>query len=109
MNLLFVCNQGKNRSRTAAELFKGRYKTRSSGLFASRPLSEKALTWADLVVVMEDAQRAEIGKRFPATYLKKKIISLDIPDIFQYNQSELIDLLQDQKGAILAAVGKPEP
>ena len=48
----------------------------------------------DVVVVMEDHQRKELSLRFPSEYLKKRIVSLDIPDTFYYNQPELIELIK---------------
>lgn len=94
MKLLFICNQNKNRSKTAERLFKNKYKTKSAGLYNEKPLNKRQLSWADLVVVMDDSQRNEISKRFPELYLKKRIISLNINDIYKYNQKELIDELK---------------
>ena len=96
MNILFICNQNQNRSKTAQELFKGAHKTRSAGLYNDKPLNEKQLAWADIVVVMEDDQRSEIARRFPKQYLKKQILSLGIPDTYHYKQAELIDLLKSK-------------
>lgn len=95
MKILFICNQGENRSRTAAEFFK-EHETRYKGIYYNL-VSESDLEWADLVVVMEDFQRTEIGKLFPEQYLKKKIISFDIPDIYRYGQQELYDILKMKK------------
>ena len=100
MNVLFICNQNQNRSKTAEHMFWKRFTTRSAGLYNEHPLTEKELQWADIVVVMEDAQRTEISRRFPALYLQKRIISLDIPDIYQYNQPELVQLLSERVKAI---------
>lgn len=91
--VLFICNQNKHRSKTAEELFKDRFETRSAGLFNEKPISEKELGWADILVVMEEEQRLEIAKRFPKYYLQKRIISLDIHDAYYYNQLELVDIL----------------
>lgn len=96
MNVLFVCNQNQNRSKTAAELFKDRFKTKSAGLYNEKPLSKKQLSWADTVIVMEDNQRSEIAKRFPELYMQKRILSLDIPDTFHFNQPKLICLLKSK-------------
>ncbi|HIH31431.1 TPA: phosphotyrosine protein phosphatase [Candidatus Woesearchaeota archaeon] len=93
MNILFVCNQGQNRSRTAEFLFRDRFNTKSAGLF-NNLLTEKQLKWADMVFVMEEFQRTEISKRFQKEYLKKRIINLDIPDTYYFNQPELVDLLK---------------
>ncbi|MFH1132898.1 MAG: phosphotyrosine protein phosphatase [Nanoarchaeota archaeon] len=100
MNLLFVCNQNENRSKTAEELFKDRENVRSAGLFNKKPLTREQLSWADLVLVMEDRQRAEIGKRFQE-YLQKRILSLDIPDVFAHNQPELKALIKEKVSVLL--------
>jgi len=96
MNVLFICNQNQNRSKTAEELFKGRFQTKSAGLYNEKPVTEKQLSWADVIVVMEDEQRTEIAKRFPRLYMQKKIISLDIPDMYYYNDPKLINLLESK-------------
>ncbi len=96
MRVLFICNQNQNRSKTAEELFKDRFETKSAGLYNMKPVTEKQLAWADVIVVMEEEQRSEIAKRFPKQYMQKRIISLDIPDVYHYNQPELIDLLEDK-------------
>ena len=96
MKVLFICNQNQNRSKTAEDLFKGKFQTKSAGLYNENPVSEKQLSWADLVIVMEDGQRAELAKRFPKLYLQKKILSFDIPDVYYYNQPELVNLLKSK-------------
>jgi len=93
MRVLFICNQNQNRSKTAEEIFRESYETKSAGLYNEKPVSEKQIQWADLVVVMDDNQRLELSKRFPKQYLQKRILSLDIPDIYRYQQPELISLL----------------
>lgn len=89
MKVLFVCNQNLNRSKRAEHLFRGRFETRSAGLYNEKPVTANQIEWADIVVVMENVQRAEIARRFPKQYLKKRIVSLDIPDIYYYEQEEL--------------------
>ncbi|HLG24657.1 MAG TPA: phosphotyrosine protein phosphatase [Candidatus Nanoarchaeia archaeon] len=98
MKLLFICNQNQNqnRSKTAEEIFKNKFETKSAGLYNQKPLTRKQLSWADLIVVMEDSQRTEIAKRFPKEYLQKRIISLNIPDIYNYQQPELNQLLKNK-------------
>ncbi len=96
MKVLFICNQNENRSKTAEQLFKDRFKTKSAGLFNYKPVTESQIKWADAIIVMEDRQRTEIAKRFPKQYMHKRILSLNIPDIFTYNQPKLIDLLKSK-------------
>jgi len=40
VNILFICNQGENRSKTAAEIFSGKYQTTSAGLYGGAPVTE---------------------------------------------------------------------
>jgi predicted protein tyrosine phosphatase len=85
-----------NRSRTAEELFSSIFETKSAGLFNDTPITEQELGWADIVMVMEEEQRHELSKRFPQQYLKKQIINLNIPDIYHFNQPNLVRLLKQK-------------
>lgn len=96
MRVLFICNQHQNRSTTAEKLFRKRFITRSAGLYNEKPVTEKQIQWADVLVVMEDAQRSELALRFPALYLQKRILCLDVPDIYRRDQPELIHILRDK-------------
>ena len=98
MNVLFICNQNQNRSKTAEHLFKGRFKTKSAGLYNKNPVTKKQIQWADIVVAMEDSQISEIAKRFPKEYMQKRIISMNIPDIYHLDQPELKELLKPKLG-----------
>jgi predicted protein tyrosine phosphatase len=88
---LFVCNQGQNRSKSAAELFNGEF---ASLYNLKNILTKELLEEAEIIYVFEEEQREEIAKRFPLQYMKKKIINLDIPDIYKYNQPELVIILK---------------
>ena len=96
MKVLFVCNQNQNRSKTAEKIFEGRFQTKSAGLYNDSPVTKKQLSWADVVIVMEESQRSEIAKRFPKQYMQKRILSLDIPDVYHYNQPKLIEVLRSK-------------
>ena len=96
MKVLFICNQNKNRSKTAEELFKDKFETRSAGLYNERPVTQKDILWSNIVVVMDDEQRSELAKRFPKLYMQKQIISLNIPDIYSYNQPNLVNILKSK-------------
>ena len=96
MNVLFICNQNQNRSKTAEDMFKGKFETKSAGLYNEKPVTAKQLSWADAIIVMDEEQRREIAKRFPKQYMQKRILSLDIPDVFHYNQPELVNMLKSK-------------
>jgi predicted protein tyrosine phosphatase len=101
MKALFVCNQNKHRSPTAAALFSDLFETKSAGLYSGNLLTTNLLEWADIVFVMEDVARKEIGVRFPKQYLAKKILCLDIPDVYSYNQPELRAILKTKLANIM--------
>ena len=100
MNLLFICNQNQHRSKTAEMIFKEEYSVRSRGLY-NNEVTSADLGWADIVFVMEENQRKEISLRFPKEYLRKRILCLDIPDIYQYGDDRLIALLEEKVNDLL--------
>ncbi|MBU0615320.1 MAG: phosphotyrosine protein phosphatase [Nanoarchaeota archaeon] len=105
MKLLFICNQNQNRSKTAEHLYKDRFETRSAGLFNENPVTEQQMSWADTIIVMDHAQRAELSRRFPKQYLQKRILSLDVPDIYSYDQPELKRILQAKIDLAISEIG----
>jgi predicted protein tyrosine phosphatase len=102
MKVLFICNQNENRSKTAEELFNAQFETMSAGLYNGKPVDEKQIEWADTIIVMEELQRRELSKRFPKQYLKKQILCLGIPDIYFYNQPELIEVLKEKMSKLFS-------
>ena len=96
MNVLFICNQNQNRSKTAEELFNGKFNAKSAGLYNEKHLTEKQLSWTEVVIVMEEEQRSEVAKRFPKLYLQKRVLSLDIPDVYNYGDPKLVEILKSK-------------
>jgi predicted protein tyrosine phosphatase len=96
MKILFICNQNENRSKTAEHMFKEQFSTKSAGLYNKKPVTTKELSWSDTIIVMEEEQRDEIAKRFPKLYMQKRILSLNIPDIYHYNNPQLVQQLQEK-------------
>jgi len=101
MRILFICNQNKHRSKTAEELLRSIHQTRSAGLYNDHPVTQAQLDWADIIIVMEQAQRTELIRRYAHITLHKRILCLDIPDIYNYNQPELKRLIQQKCSALL--------
>ena len=94
--MLFICNQNKHRSKTAEHIFKHKFETKSAGLYNQKPVTAKEISWADVVMVMEERQRTEIAKRFPQLYLQKRILSLEIPEVYDYDDPKLIKALENK-------------
>ncbi|MFH1316986.1 MAG: phosphotyrosine protein phosphatase [Candidatus Woesearchaeota archaeon] len=93
MKVLFICNQNLNRSKTAEELFRNKFDTKSAGIYNEKPVTKSQISWADIIIVMEKDHRTELSRRFPKEYMKKRILCLDIPDIYSYMQPELVEIL----------------
>lgn len=98
-NILVVCGRNKKRSRTAESVFKNdnRFNIRSAGLSpkSDRKISENDLNWADLVFVMETVHRDKIHELY--RHLKLPPVEvLDIPDDYEFMDSELVEILTDK-------------
>jgi protein-tyrosine phosphatase len=82
------------RSRTGEEMYKNdpRFDVASAGTawFAETRIDKQNLSWADIIVVMEEHHKKSIRKEFPRIAKEKKIIVLDIPDIYQFMDRTLM-------------------
>ncbi len=96
MNLLFICSRNQWRSPTAEAIFKNsqNHHARSAGTEPSARIrvTEKLLSWADVVFVMEKKHRERLQEKFPS--MGKTIIVLDIPDEYQYMDPELVEMIK---------------
>jgi predicted protein tyrosine phosphatase len=95
-NLLFICSKNQWRSPTAELLFKGHqlHHARSAGTGnkARIKLNQKLTDWADVVFVMEYKHRDIIKQQFDVR--EKQLVVLNIPDNYQFNDPELIEILK---------------
>lgn len=102
---LFICSQNRLRSPTAEQVFSSwpLVETDSAGLGhdATVPLSPEQIEWADIIFVMEKAHRNKLATKFKTHLHGKRIISLDIPDDYDYMQAELVTLLQKKVAPFL--------
>jgi len=94
--VLFVCTANIDRSPTAEDLLKSQcgFEVLSAGTWANarRSISESLIEWADLIFVMEERHSEAVLKLKP--YAEKKIIVLDIPDIYLRDNQELVKTLK---------------
>jgi predicted protein tyrosine phosphatase len=101
--LLFVCSRNRWRSPTAEALFKGhpRYDARSVGTEngARVKLTAGHIGWADLIFCMEKKHAARVTERFAAELGDKPIITLRIPDDFEFMDPALVALLRAELSA----------
>jgi predicted protein tyrosine phosphatase len=97
-NVLFICGGNRLRSPTAEDLFSSRtdIAVASAGLNhdAEQQVTPDLLSWADVIFVMEKAHLKRLRSRFGAHLNRQRIISLDIPDIYEYMAPALVAILQ---------------
>lgn len=106
VKILFVCTANQMRSKTAEEIYKNdeRFIVRSAGVanFAKVTLDQELLTWADYIIVMEEMHIKWISLSFPILYsnINNKILSLEIPDVFNFMDPELVSLVEQNFEAL---------
>lgn len=98
MNLLFVCSENRLRSPTAEAVFSKYPSIHAIGAGtnadAETPVSGDLIDWADVVFVMEKSHRNKISKKYKELLKDKRLVCLDIPDVYECMQPELIKLLE---------------
>ena len=96
MNILFVCTGNVDRSKTAEEMFKNikgvEAKSAGTSMVASVQLSKELIEWADRIFVMEYRHQKTVLELDPEA--SKKVVCLEIPDKYYFNQPELSILLR---------------
>jgi predicted protein tyrosine phosphatase len=96
--ILFVCTYNMMRSKTAEMIYKKdeRFDVRSAGTdeAAEATVNREMLTWADHVVVMEPRHLRWLKEHYPDVSSTKKIHCLDIPDMYDFMETALIDLIR---------------
>lgn len=98
MNLLFVCTENRLRSPTAEEVF-SKYPGVSAigagtNADAETTVSGDLIEWADVVLVMEKSHRNKISKKYKEQLKGKRLVCLDIPDIYACMDPDLLKLLE---------------
>ena len=96
--LLFICSANRLRSPTAETVFSElpdvSVKSAGTSPFATVTVSDDLLDWADMIFVMEEFHYIELVEQFGTLIQNKPLFVLDIPDIYQYMQPELVEILK---------------
>ncbi|MBX3113212.1 MAG: hypothetical protein KF836_01475 [Fimbriimonadaceae bacterium] len=105
MKILFVCGRNLRRSPTAERIFRNDpgFKVRSGGTSKSSPrkVTLSDIKWADIVCVMEDRYAERLAELFPEAMQSARVETLDIPDVYEFMDKELIELLKIQVGTLI--------
>lgn len=100
--ILFVCSQNKLRSPTAEQIFceVPGFEVLSAGTnnSAAVPLSVDLVEWADRIFVMEKAHKNKVQKKYRQHLKGKRVVSLEIPDEYEFMDPDLIRLLKERLG-----------
>ncbi len=104
--LLFICSRNRIRSLTAERIF-GRLpgiQARSAGTQPNARIvvTEGHIGWADLIVFMEKSHLNRVRQKFPDALEGRRIVTLHIPDDYQFMQPDLIDELHAKVSQHLA-------
>ncbi len=57
------------------------------------------LGWADIIFVMEKSHLNRLRRKFPEALLDKQVVTLHIPDDYEFMQLELMDELRAKLAA----------
>jgi predicted protein tyrosine phosphatase len=105
-HVLFICSRNRLRSPTAEQVFAEwpGVEAASAGVSndADQTVTAELLEWADLIVVMEPVHRAKLTARWRAHLRRARVVSLDIPDDFEFMDPALVALLQARVPRFLA-------
>ncbi len=98
--VLFLCSKNKLRSPTAEAIFSNveGWEVYSAGISndAEVHVSVEDIEWADIIFVMEKAHKKKLSSKFGRVIKDQKVISLDIPDDYEYMDEKLIEILQSK-------------
>jgi len=98
MRALFICSQNRFRSPTAEAIFSSHegVETLSAGLNndATTPLTGDLIDWAKIIFVMEKSHRNRLNRKFRSLLRTKHVVTLGIPDDYEYMEPELVNLLR---------------
>ncbi|MBC3764800.1 phosphotyrosine protein phosphatase [Neptunicella marina] len=99
-NILFLCSKNKLRSPTAEAVFSDieGWNVYSAGIShdAEVHVSLEDIEWADYIFVMENVHKKKLSQKFGNAINRQHVISLGIPDDYEYMDDVLIDILKSK-------------
>ena len=111
--VLFICSQNRLRSPTAEQVFASHpgIECASAGTNhdADNPLTPELIEWAEIIFVMEQTHRNKVTSKFRQHLANKRVICLDIPDEYEYMDTELVRLLKGKVSPFLPVAHEAAP
>jgi predicted protein tyrosine phosphatase len=112
--VLCVCSAGLLRSPTMANVLHASFglNTRAAGIdedFALIPVDDTLVYWADEIVCATQLLAYRLVKKFPKYAQDKRVVGLELPDMFSWNDPELRGAIRVQyaKATDIRATGEP--
>jgi len=96
---LCLCSAGLLRSPTLAYVLSNKgYNTRAAGVhdYALIPVDQVLMKWADVVFCVEPYIEEVLSAQFDLT--DKKVVVLNIPDVYAFRDEKLIEIIEKQLG-----------
>ena len=98
--VLTICSAGLLRSPTIAWYIQSvsDYNCRAAGMhdYALVPVDEVLVEWADLIICADQDKYNLLLSTYPEFVQNKKVLNFNIPDIFEYKNPELIEIIKVQ-------------
>jgi len=109
MRILFICSRNRLRSPTAERVFANipGIEVSSAGTSpdADSRVTRDDIEWADLIFVMEPTHRKSLVRMFAQAMRDKRVINLDIPDDYEFMDTELVRLLRERVSRAVPEMG----
>ncbi len=107
VHLLFVCSRNQWRSPTGEKVYANRpgVHARSAGTSAKarRRVTAADITWADIILAMEDKHRQRLLAAFPGLMKRKEMHVLGIEDDYRFMDDDLVRTIEAAVDPILDA------
>lgn len=98
LRLLFVCSRNRLRSPTAQAVFSAYEGVEAIGAGTNKdaetPVTGDLIDWAHVVLAMEESHRNKVARKYRELLRGKRLVVLDIPDVYERMQPELIQILK---------------
>ena len=105
-NILFICSRNQWRSSTGEQVWKNHSElnVRSDGTSprAKQTVNIKDIQWADVIFVMEEKHKNRLKAEFTGRLKYKDIQVLEIPNDYQYMDSDLVKIMQQTVASFLS-------
>ena len=104
--MLFICTANHDRSPTAEIMYQRHpgLEAKSTGILKPEKKIREGLSWADVIVVMEDVHEKYIREHLAQELADKPVFVLGIEDRYRFMEDELTGLIEERMEAVLQSI-----